>query len=198
VRRGQILETAVKLFYERGYHATGIDDIGAAVGITGPGIYRHFKSKEAILNAALEQGMNQIVARVQQIVEEGRSAPETLDRLIRTFIRAVLNNPPLAELVMNERRIFTPETRAWFDRADRMHMEEWVHAASQIRTELNDGEIRLLVNAAWGMLASVVTYSSGLDRTRLEDVLHDMAWAGLVGSDRPKRARRHADLRPLN
>ena len=52
-RRDEILAAAVKLFHERGYHATGMDDIGAEAGISGPAIYRHFKGKEEILEVLL-------------------------------------------------------------------------------------------------------------------------------------------------
>ena len=48
-RREQILQAAAQLFAERGSRAVGVDDIGAAVGVSGPAIYRHFASKDAML-----------------------------------------------------------------------------------------------------------------------------------------------------
>src|SRR3954462_8076274 len=48
-RREQILRAAAQLFAERGSRAVGVDDVGAAVGVTGPAIYRHFASKDAML-----------------------------------------------------------------------------------------------------------------------------------------------------
>src|SRR6185503_18500058 len=48
-RREQILRAAAQLFAERGARAVGVDDVGAAVGVTGPAIYRHFASKDAML-----------------------------------------------------------------------------------------------------------------------------------------------------
>jgi AcrR family transcriptional regulator len=52
-RREQILAAAAELFAHRGFHGVGIDDIGAAVGISGPGVYRHFRSKDAVLGQML-------------------------------------------------------------------------------------------------------------------------------------------------
>src|SRR4051795_1460736 len=52
-RREEILEIAVGLFAERGYHGVSMDDVGAAAGITGPALYHHFAGKEAMLAAAL-------------------------------------------------------------------------------------------------------------------------------------------------
>ena len=48
-RRDEILRAAAQLFAERGSRAVGVDDVGAAVGVTGPAIYRHFASKDAML-----------------------------------------------------------------------------------------------------------------------------------------------------
>lgn len=48
-RRDEILDAAAQLFADQGFASTGMDEIGAAVGITGPSVYKHFPSKIAIL-----------------------------------------------------------------------------------------------------------------------------------------------------
>ena len=48
-RRELLLRAAADLFAARGFHDVGMDDIGAAAGITGPGVYRHFASQQALL-----------------------------------------------------------------------------------------------------------------------------------------------------
>ena len=60
-RREQLLEAAAALFAERGYHAVGIDDIGAAAGISGPGVYRHFPSKQALLAALCDRALTRML-----------------------------------------------------------------------------------------------------------------------------------------
>ena len=52
-RREQILATAAELFAERGFNGVSINDIGAAVGVSGPALYRHFPSKDAVLGELL-------------------------------------------------------------------------------------------------------------------------------------------------
>jgi AcrR family transcriptional regulator len=189
-RREQIQQIAVALFHERGYHATGMDDIGEAAGITGPAIYRHFKNKEEILTAAITQGTDQILAKVEEIVESSSSPQDTLEMLARNFMRATLNDPALASIIVGELRLLDPTPRGTVERAFRLHLEEWVHALSQLRPELSDGELRVLVTAAFGLFESVTQYDSGLDRDAVEDLLVDMAMAGLLGKApaRPKRA----------
>ncbi|MDO5132743.1 MAG: TetR/AcrR family transcriptional regulator [Eubacteriales bacterium] len=51
----RILEEALTLFAERGYDGTGVDGIAESVGIKGPSVYKHFKGKEDILNALIDQ-----------------------------------------------------------------------------------------------------------------------------------------------
>src|SRR6201986_3642182 len=64
-RREQILAAAAELFASRGFHGVSIDDLGAAVGISGPAIYRHFPSKEAMLR-------DMLVGISERLLSEGR------------------------------------------------------------------------------------------------------------------------------
>jgi AcrR family transcriptional regulator len=180
-RRDQIIDAAIDLFFERGYHSTGMDEIGVAAGITGPGIYRHFKNRDDVLAAALERAATQMMGGVEEIVLSSTTPEETLDGLVRNFIGAVLNRPALAELVLYERRMFPPEPRDWFDRVHRLHVEEWVHALSEVHPALSEGEVRLMVGAAMGLLGSVMSYRSGLARPQLDNLLRQMALDALLG-----------------
>ena len=55
VRRKELIAVAANLFASRGYYAVTVDDIGDAVGLTGPALYRHFASKEALLVAVFDE-----------------------------------------------------------------------------------------------------------------------------------------------
>ena len=48
-RRTQILAVAAELFAERGFHGVSVGELGAACGISGPALYRHFPSTDAML-----------------------------------------------------------------------------------------------------------------------------------------------------
>ena len=61
-RSEQIQQAAARLFAERGYGATSIDDIGAAAGVSGPAIYWHFPGKQALLAAMLTDVSEQLLA----------------------------------------------------------------------------------------------------------------------------------------
>jgi AcrR family transcriptional regulator len=74
-RREMILEAAAQLFFERGFAGTGIDEIGAAVGVTGPAFYRHFESKQDLLVALVERAVSRLQDVVDRAVAEADGDP---------------------------------------------------------------------------------------------------------------------------
>lgn len=150
-RPGEILRAAVTLFNERGYQATNMADIGAAVGITGPGIYRHFPSKQAILETALVDAGERLMAQVQAIVRAGDPPPRTLERLVENYLDAVLEAPALSVLVLEDQGVLRDEIRQWGADQLRLHMRAWVDALSASRPELTRLECRARVIGAFSM-----------------------------------------------
>lgn len=179
-RRDQILESSADLFHTQGFHATGMDDIGAAAGITGPGVYRHFDGKQEILDTLVRPAVEQALERARRIVEEAASPRDALDGLIGAFVDGLLNNRSVSSLVQRERRNLTPETRSWVERAERLHVEEWVHVLSQLRPELSDAKARTMVHAALWLCLSVAYYESGLDVATEAALLRNMTEACLL------------------
>src|SRR5512133_4307502 len=62
-RRHQLLTAAARLFREKGFDATSTRDIAAAVGMHSGSPFYHFKSKDAMLLAVMEEGMRSAIAR---------------------------------------------------------------------------------------------------------------------------------------
>lgn len=181
-RREQILDVAIELFHQKGYHGTGMDEIGDAAGITGPGIYRHFKSKAQILDVGIRAAVTRSLENARRIVETTDSPEQALEDLIGNFVDGLLLSRAVSSVVMRERHALAPATRRWVDRAERLHVEEWVHVLSQLRTDLSDGEARMMVHAALWMCLSVTYYESGIDPAREGDVLKRMVRTSLLGT----------------
>ena len=181
-RREQILQAAMDLFHQNGYHATGMDEIGAAAGITGPGIYRHFKSKEQILATGIREAVTEALERNQVIVASADSPRRALDGLIANFVDGLLSNRWLSAVIMRERHALSPATRRWVERAEQAHVEQWVRALSQVRPDLSDGEARLMVHGGLWMCLCVVYYECSIDPARQSEVLRQMVHAALLSS----------------
>lgn len=83
-RKAELLEIAAEIFAEEGYKETGIESILKRAGLTGPALYRHFSSKQEILDticiASVQQGLNEALG-VQS--KPGISAEERLKNLVK-------------------------------------------------------------------------------------------------------------------
>ena len=181
------------MFHERGYHATGMDEIGRAAGITGPGIYRHFRNKEEILETLVEERGATIFAEVERIVAEATAPEDTLEALAEHYARSLVENPSLAVVALYERRTLSSDTRAAIDRMERRHIEEWVRVLRDVQPELAKGEARVMVHAALGMGVAICNYKSGLDDDSLTALIRSMLLTALNGQTAtvaPRRTRR--------
>ena len=69
-RRQQILDAARAEFARNGFHATSMDDIIRAAGMSPGGVYRYFPGKEAIIAAIAEQVVGELTATVDQILAD--------------------------------------------------------------------------------------------------------------------------------
>ena len=89
--RQEILRTAARLFQQRGYDATSMNDVAAALKLSKGGLYHHFQSKDEILfeimNHAMEMTQERVIAPVRGIAEP----VERLRALIRLHIEVVLS-----------------------------------------------------------------------------------------------------------
>ncbi len=179
-RRDEILAAAVKLFHERGYHATGMDDIGAEAGISGPAIYRHFKGKEEILEVLLLDAAQSGLEAAHDVVQSAPSPRQALERLAHHYVDSIAANPALAFVGVYERRTLSAETRALMDRLERLHLEEWQHALVQLRPELHDAEARIMIRAVHSMAVGAIVYRSGMERGALVDLVSAMAMKALL------------------
>ena len=81
-RREQILAIAAELFAEKGFHGVSIAELGAACGFSGPAIYRHFRSKDAVLAEMLVSISDELLAVGRQRARDAASPTAALESLI--------------------------------------------------------------------------------------------------------------------
>ena len=179
-RREKIVASAAVLFSRRGYPATGIDEIGEAAGITGPGVYRHFDNKNGVLSEVVQRAVDKVVAGVAEVVDAGATDWDVLEGLVRNMITSVLDDRTGWSVVVREQRHLDPISQRGLARAHRLHIEEWVHALSSARPDLTDAEVRVIVHGVIGLAAPfAVRYDAGLERGRTEELLQAAAMAVL-------------------
>ena len=91
-KREQLLSTAVDLFYREGYHATGIDRILAESGVAKMTLYKHFRSKDELIMAALEVRRQRTAERMLEA--EARLQPRAVILAVFDGLQAVPSSMP--------------------------------------------------------------------------------------------------------
>jgi AcrR family transcriptional regulator len=178
-RREKILQAAAELVAQRGYHAVSLADIGAAAGIVGSGVYRHFTSKSAILVALLDQVMARLLDNTASVVARGRDDGQVLAALVADQVAFAVDDRYLVRLYEREVHTLPDADRRRLRRLQRHYVEEWVHVLAGLRPELTDGQARAMVHAAIGAIQSGASYNSGLPPGEQQILLGSVAHACL-------------------
>ncbi len=166
---------AAGLGARHGFDAISMADIGAAAGIVGSGIYRHFDSKTAILVAMADRVMDRLMSRAAEIISGGADDRRSLSMLVYDQIEVALTDRDALAVYHREVRTLPEDERRRLSRAQRHYIEEWVHLLAPLRPDLADSEVRLAVHAAIGAIQSTLFFHSGLADDRLTELLAVMA-----------------------
>ncbi|MDT0475640.1 TetR/AcrR family transcriptional regulator [Streptomyces sp. DSM 41014] len=154
-RREQILKEAARLFAERGFHGVGVDEIGAAVGISGPGLYRHFAGKDAMLAELLVGISGRLLTGGKRRVAEVDGDPGALlDSLVEGHIDFALDDRPLITLHDRELDRLRDSDRKLVRQLQRQYVELWVQVVRQVYPALAEPAARAAVHSVFGLLNS--------------------------------------------
>ncbi|HVT66501.1 MAG TPA: helix-turn-helix domain-containing protein [Trebonia sp.] len=160
-RREEILDAAAVMFAERGYHGVSIDELGAAVGISGPGIYRHFGGKEDVLAQMLLRISQHLHDEGARCVADAASAAEALDALLAAHVAFSLRQPALIVVHGRELANVPEPARRQIRRLQRLYVEEWVAVLAELSPAVAAARLRAAAHAAIGLLNST-PYSAGV------------------------------------
>ncbi|MCV7128642.1 TetR/AcrR family transcriptional regulator [Mycolicibacterium vanbaalenii] len=177
------MAAAADLVARKGFHAVSIAEIGAAAGITGSGIYRHFESKSAVLVALFDRVIDELLRDEQEILNTTDDLGQALDLLIAGQVEFVVADRELAQVYYNEINNLPEEDSRRLRRKQRLYLEEWVHLVNESRVDLTDAEARTVVHAVIGAIQSPLFHNTGLPEDRLRALLTDAARA-VLGLDR--------------
>lgn len=177
-RRDEILVAAARLMARRGFHSVRLDDIGAEVGISGPGMYRYFSAKEDVLAEMLLNISQRLRDGGRAAVEQGGAAPEILDALLGVHVDFVATEPDLISVQFRDLGSLPAGPRHDVRRLQREYAEMWVEALLKLRSELGSVDARARVHAVFGLLNSSPRLPA-MAEAELRRVLTVMASASL-------------------
>jgi AcrR family transcriptional regulator len=177
-RREQILRAAAQLFAERGARAVGVDDVGAAVGVTGPAIYRHFASKDAMLAEMLVRISERLLAGgSEQVADAGDDAAGQLRALIAFHVDFAIDNPALITVQDRDLGSLADNDAAHVRRLQRRYVEVWVSVLAQVHPGEDAATCRARAHAVFGLINSTPHSAGRLGRPAMADLLTRMAWS---------------------
>ncbi len=177
-RREQILAIAAELFAEKGFHGVSIAELGAACGFSGPALYRHFRSKDAVLAEMLVSISDELLSVGRERVREAGGPDEALRGLIDWHVTFALDHKPLIVVQDRDWSALPLEAREKVRETQRKYVEVWVKQLRAIRPDLSPKQARTSVHAAFGLLNST-PHSAFLPADEMRVLLSAMAQKAL-------------------
>jgi len=174
-RRDDILRAGARLFAAHGFQGVSIEQLGAAVGISGPAIYRHFASKNAILGAMLVGISEKLNADGAAAARLGLPPAETLERLVTLHIAFTLDEPDLITIHDRELGNLSRGDEHRVRRLQRAYVETWATVLRQLDARLGVAESRARAHVLFGLLNSTPHSATELDRDAMAALLREMA-----------------------
>jgi len=182
-RREQILATAAELFAARGFHGVSVADIGAACGVSGPALYKHFASKDAVLAEML-------VSISQQLLEVGRARvraadgpAEALAALVDWHVDFAVRQRALIVVQDRDWESLPTEAREQVRALQRKYVDLWAAQLRAVDPSLGLTPARATAHAVFGLINST-PHSGRLPDGSMRELLRDMALRS-IGLERP-------------
>lgn len=179
-RRAQILAGAADLFAARGFHGVSVADLGAAVGISGPALYKHFASKQAMLAEML-------VSISQRLLEVGRSRVASAGDDPAAALRGLVDWH--VEFALEHRALIIVQDRDWESLPDdaaeavrtfqRQYVDLWADQLRSLRPDVSASAAHAAVQAVFGLINSTPRTGHAIADDDLGALLRSMALAAL-------------------
>lgn len=183
----RIRDAAAELFAVRGYHATTMRQLGAALGITAPSLYNHYSDKHQILLDITRDAMLELLAGGEKAVESSSSPPEQLRAFIRAHIRFHIYNQMEAYVADSELHSLQQDARAEVielrDRYEKVLFDILIRGQEESDWHIPD--IQIVGFAIFGMATGVVMWlqpDGRLTGDEVAEIYSDLIILGLTGN----------------
>lgn len=153
-RQAAIVSEAARLFAERGFSGVSLEELGAAVGVSGPAVYRHFANKQALLGAILVRVSERLLSGGQQVIAAPDSPAERLDALIRFHVEFALTDADVIRVQDRDLASLSESDRATVRRLQRAYVELWMAVLAEIHPTRSEPDLRVRAHACFGLINS--------------------------------------------
>jgi AcrR family transcriptional regulator len=182
-RREEILGVAASMFAESGFHGVSMDDLGAAVGMTGPALYRYFPGKEALLAEMLVDISERLFAGGAERVESAASPADALGRLVDFHVTFALEHPDLIAVQFRDLDSVPDPHRRAVRRLQSRYAQLWTDTL--VAEGVDADRARSAVHAIFGLINST-PHSARISAPEMGRLLRSMALAALSAAGLPE------------
>jgi AcrR family transcriptional regulator len=179
-RRSALLHAAAALFAERGFERVSLEDLGAAVGISGPAVYRHFENKQAVLAALLVDVSRELVAGADTVIRSSTDPATALVSLIAFHVDFAISNPDVIVVQDRDLGSLQSDDRDLIRTLQRGYIEAWVGVLSDIHPATPIAALRIRARATFGLINSTPHSARTSPKSSVRALLESMAHAALT------------------
>lgn len=182
-RQSALLHEAARLFAERGYSGVSLEELGAAVGVSGPAVYRHFANKQALLGTILVTVSEKLLAGGRAVLASVDGAPSRLGALVRFHVDFALTDADVIRVQDRDLASLSEADRHTVRRLQREYVELWIGVLADLHPDREAADLRVRAHACFGLINSTPYSVQGLRENGDEDavraILESMAVASL-------------------
>lgn len=178
-RRRELLDAAAALFADRGFAGVRLEDLGSAVGISGPAVYRHFPNKEAVLVELLVDISSYLLEGGRQVAAADIGPTATVTALVEFHLDFAFETPALIRIQDRDLQSLPDTARRKVRRTQREYVEVWVSALCAHDPSMSEADARTRAHAVFGLINSTPYSSARGAPASARAVLRDMAYRAL-------------------
>jgi AcrR family transcriptional regulator len=183
-RRQALLTAAASLFAVNGFNRVSLEDLGAAAGVSGPAVYRHFPGKHAVLADLLVTVSEELLDGGRKVVEDSPDPLTALRQLVEFQVDFALGKPDVIRVQDRDFSNLSEQDQAAVRALQRSYVEVWVDVLARLHPGTDTSELRMRAHATFGLINStphsVRSHGRRIAAAAARPLLEGMALAALT------------------
>lgn len=195
-RRQALLSAAASLFALHGFNRVSLEDLGAAAGVSGPAVYRHFPGKQAVLADLLVTVSQELLDGGRRVVADNADPLAALRGLVEFQVDFALGKPDVIRVQDRDFSSLSEQDQEAVRILQRSYVEVWVDVLARLHPATEGSELRMRAHATFGLINStphsVRSHGRKVAAGTARPLLESMALAALLvdatSHERPRTA----------
>ena len=187
-RRQALLSAAASLFALHGFSRVSLEDLGAAAGVSGPAVYRHFPGKQAVLADLLVTVSQELLDGGRRVAACNADPLAALRGLVEFQVDFALGKPDVIRVQDRDFGCLSDEDQAAVRTLQRSYVEVWVEVLARLHPDTDASELRMRAHATFGLINStphsVRSHGRKMATGTARPLLENMALAALLADSR--------------